>query len=211
MILGLVSFSVVVLENFTHPPESYLLAFEFVHIWIFLVAVFFIFHAFIYVLLLKRTGRKWRTLERVPAPAGEERKNTHYWLYLLVGESTSGEIKAFKRGEAHFKVKHQMDDAFDFTEYLTRGASEFVVEKVEVGTRTWFAIIVIFLLNMARKKLMVAFATNKAAVEDHPLAGDALKNSGEHADADPKDISASSLWVFFFLGWGLFGMEVCYN
>jgi hypothetical protein len=59
MILGVVSFGLIMTISSVKLPDGALVTFEFVHVWIFLVAVFFIIHSVLFMGLMSRAKKKW--------------------------------------------------------------------------------------------------------------------------------------------------------
>jgi len=68
MILGFISFVLLMINQFINLPTTQLLMFELSHVWIFLVAVFFVVHAIIFMLLVRKVKRHWDATAHMEVP-----------------------------------------------------------------------------------------------------------------------------------------------
>ena len=68
MILGFISFVLLMIRQFADLPLTQLLMFELSHVWIFLVAVFFVVHAIIFMLLVRKVKRHWDATAHMEVP-----------------------------------------------------------------------------------------------------------------------------------------------
>lgn len=164
MIMGLVSFSVVMYETseISHQNISYINAIDFAHILLFFMALFYVLHAFLLIRLSGSASEEYTTfhfnnieqiLKDVTAHVSVRWRKFFYHIDLIPG-SRVRDVVEFKMLHIFFKETYKFSNAFDFSVYLTGCFEAYALELLEVGVFTWVSVIVVASLNLARIQIM---------------------------------------------------------
>lgn len=136
----------------------------FVHVWIFLVAVFFVIHAVTFVMILSKTYDTWEkyacVIESDVSVMKAHKPFDHTACGKLqrwtCGSSEKRAIVEWHIGRRIFleRNKHEVAPNFDFSKYLELSAGETVLGLLEISTLTWMTLVVMLLLNLMRNRAM---------------------------------------------------------
>lgn len=156
MILGLISFALVLVLDFSHPPEEQLLVFEFAHLWFFFVALVYVVHALTFNWANERTKSRWHLMDTLSASmVVEERTQANVQersenFYLFCGSDmhkTQLEYLIFRN---MFSELHNLPKDFSFPKYLHSAMDNHITGALDVRESTWGVLIVLLGLNVIR-------------------------------------------------------------
>lgn len=191
MILGLISFILLVIVAIFNPPEDYEVSFDFVHIWLFLMACFYIINALTVMLRSRAAKRHWdmcgnmRLEDLLKRFASAPVRQRHYLITWLIGRGPLAEEMEFHIMKDMFLRHEDLPADFDFAKYLRSAMSLRVTSLLHIPNSTWLAFISFMMLNLTR-----AAITHAVLVEE------------------PNVYGTSSLWLFMAAGWVLFAVSL---
>lgn len=183
-ILGFISFILLLIHEFVHIPFHQHLVFEFAHVWIFFVALVFIVHAIIFMTALASSEKKFKVYD------GTKHENKvleepSFKNYLL-GPSESQAALSYHCASEIFRTHNKLPASFDFRKYISAFSADCIVELLDTTELTWGLIIILFLLNLGRNKLV----DYMNGTSEDPAAEMAAADAAEHGAAPDEHAAA---------------------
>jgi hypothetical protein len=152
-IMGFISFILLLIHEFVHIPFHEHLVFEFAHIWIFFVALVFIFQSIIFMGSLSSSEKKFKVYENSSAHEDMVMSPPSFKSTLL-GNTEKEAVLNYHIGKEIFVRHNDLKPTFDFRKYLSSYCGETVVELLDTTPLTWGLLIILFLLNLGRNHLV---------------------------------------------------------
>lgn len=149
MILGIISLLLFLGTQFPCFFNTFLLTFEFVHLLVFLVAIFYILHALLFIIWMKRIKQTWdnynkKDLEELKIAFKNKKENSFYfWI------SSTREAVEFVIGRDLFFEAFDLPQSFNYGKYLRKCLTEKIVGLLVIHPFVWTTLILIVLLNWA--------------------------------------------------------------
>eukprot|EP00808_Paulinella_micropora_P014348 g50296.t1 len=153
MILGLISFMLILAlskkgENVNH---EYLLAFEFLHAWVFVAALFSALHAVQFMANAKAFSMTWQSMSYLSIATLRHQYQTQLhgkswrskWLLFkhrhqfLFGPTPALQQIEFRHFRLKFLENHGLHDDFDFALYLFIVISEYIAGHLDYRRVVW--------------------------------------------------------------------------
>eukprot|EP00457_Paulinella_chromatophora_P001912 gb/GEZN01001914.1/.p1 GENE.gb/GEZN01001914.1/~~gb/GEZN01001914.1/.p1 ORF type:complete len:712 (+),score=146.10 gb/GEZN01001914.1/:41-2176(+) len=160
MILGLLSFVLILVLSTTSLYTDYILIFEFVHLWIFFVALLFVMHAFVFMTEAHGFAAVWYQVSFISLST---LRNTYeaqfssvrggWYRFKSRNELFLGNIPVVNEMEFHhlrvwFLTKNKLPRNFDFPLYLKLCLSNFVSEHLDAKDSSWIILMIILVGNV---------------------------------------------------------------
>ncbi len=184
MVLGFISFSIVIIEQLYHLSSEALLTLEFAHLWLFFIALSYILHIFLYMMFSEAEKRRFDQARLVSA-----QEIVHQWRDSRTTHSSSFHSWLdFRLSLAWFLPLHSLPNDFDFAKYLRKCTSKFVTKQLEIDESNWLIILLLIAADLGRMKIM-------------QLADGQFEEIQYHYGTD-------SLWTFLALAWILLALNV---
>ena len=187
MIMGIISFCVLLIHDIIawKLTPQFWVHFELVHVAMFIAAIFYVLHAFVFMRITQKATSRWMAYERTPVDE-----------LLMLSESaparTSSSIKrwAWGRGKLRGSIEFHLlrmtltrslmlPRNFTFDRYMQGVLSEVILEHMEIKVHSW---------------LLALAILGACALVDEPGKAD-VKNS--HL------VSPIIGWITFCIAWGV--------
>eukprot|EP00808_Paulinella_micropora_P007203 g33399.t1 len=161
MILGLLSFFLILVLATTSLYTDYILIFEFVHLWIFFVALLFVAHAFVFMWEASGFARGWYQTSYVSMADVRKRYHVEFhsgtWKLshmiknrfdLVFGHVPVVGMMEFHHLRVWFLKRNQLPRNFDFPLYLQLCLSEFVSAHLDAKDSSWIILMILLCANV---------------------------------------------------------------
>ena len=163
MVMGVISFSIEMLGTTTayYSHHDVVEAISVAHIILFFMAIFYVLHAFLLILLSKVVALEYKNFHAtsVEDTLAVLEKKRSYWNDFLIHSmyipgSQIREQAEFKISHLFFEQAYGLPKSFSYGEYLARCFEKYCLELLDIGMRGWIVVIAVAVLNFIRVKVM---------------------------------------------------------
>jgi len=166
MLLGVISFIVVLIVQSGIQLGSFLILFEFVHILVFFVAVALVFNTVSLVRYERFQSEQWEKMDSDTFSETEMRKVNNRIDQEPIWRSQVTKMGLVSTTRLHgeyllcktiFYLKNNLEnhDWFNFPMYLTFSLEETILKILHVGPASWYVVIAVALFNFLRDQIFI--------------------------------------------------------
>lgn len=205
MIMGFISFTIVLIEEMTDLDHTLLVCFEFAHVWMFIVALFYTVNAGFILAMMGRSKSLWiktdySDVDMLMEEAAEEDDTGVGKCYnILHCTKLMSRKMLFKLHKLYFLKEYCISNHFDFIKYTQEVVAERVENTLEFRSETWLSCFVLFTIaGFSAQMFGINDGSGASTVARRHLSG--VMNATANVTDAPHfvaDISLSSAWVVY--------------
>ena len=206
MIMGVVSFSTEMLGTSSsyETHHDFVTAISVTHIVLFFMAIFYVLHAFLLILLSRTVASEYERYNETTIQQAASmilKKGNYLQEYLFRSKYLPGshkrEMAEFKIMEIYFQETYGLVHSFPFSEYLSGCFEKFSLSLLEIGPIGWLVVMLVAAINLARIKAMKDMDLRCTSAREEPV-------SSESTNSVYVDEECATFDLFVFLVGGFF-------
>lgn len=151
----------MIIKSFVIVDSTLFITIEFTHVWLFFVALSYIVHAMCLMIIARKTKTQYDNAAHTQTDQlilqytqYNDTTNTinnklKRYIYTLIEPLCYSQIR-YHIQRLLFINEHNLDNDFDFSKYIRRNMSYYIIHHLDIRLSTWFIVLIIIFINFLR-------------------------------------------------------------